>query len=499
MPQAPCATFGDLRAIYALLEKKYGGKLEALHRYQQADGSDAFFVIRWRGQDGNKVIRPAIKTTNGIELKGPNGQRPLYQLPKLTGAETVIITEGESKSDILSKYGFVSITSSGGSNAAKRSDWGPLAGKDVIIWPDADEPGRRYAADVQTILEPLGCKIKTIDPYRLDLRGGEDVVDYVRQWKNAGATDLEIKAKLSEVFMQAESTGPGQTIKTYIEEIGAGRWEPILTGFSKLDTLVQILPASLNLICGGPGASKSLWMLQIAAEWYRQKYKIAFFELEQDRTHHLRRLLAQESENSLLTNNAWIKENPEIAAQVIREHLDFINDFGRFVWAMPDKMIYQKDIVGWIRERAEAGCKAIAVDPATRAERIGEPWRADTEFINTISRIAVSTRTAVFLILHPSKSINASPDLATVAGSAAYTRFADNVIWLENHDYKQSSIQYSTGTIAAKHNRTVWILKTKDGPGTGARLAYNFDPSNLKLCELGLIVKKKKGDSIDCE
>jgi putative DNA primase/helicase len=39
----------------------------------------------------------------------------------------------------------------GGAGAAKHSDWSPLSGRKVIVWPDHDEPGRRYAGDVAAL------------------------------------------------------------------------------------------------------------------------------------------------------------------------------------------------------------------------------------------------------------------------------------------------------------------------------------------------------------
>jgi putative DNA primase/helicase len=78
--------------------------------------------------------------------------RPLYRLPELLAAadSPVIVTEGEKKADLIPQMfrGYVGTTSMGGANAAKLSDWAVLAGRNVIIWPDRDEPGRRYADDV---------------------------------------------------------------------------------------------------------------------------------------------------------------------------------------------------------------------------------------------------------------------------------------------------------------------------------------------------------------
>jgi uncharacterized protein (DUF927 family) len=81
--------------------------------------------------------------------------RPLYNLPELLAfpQRSVIVTEGEKKADTVPLLfpDHVGTTSMGGANAAKLSDWGPLAGRKVVIWPDHDDPGRRYAEDVAAL------------------------------------------------------------------------------------------------------------------------------------------------------------------------------------------------------------------------------------------------------------------------------------------------------------------------------------------------------------
>lgn len=49
------------------------------------------------------------------------------------------------------------LTSAGGSKAASKSDWSPLAGSDVVIWPDNDPAGQSYQQDVIRL-------IRAIDP-----------------------------------------------------------------------------------------------------------------------------------------------------------------------------------------------------------------------------------------------------------------------------------------------------------------------------------------------
>jgi hypothetical protein len=62
--------------------------------------------------------------------------RPLYRLPEIPSAPRVIVTEGEKAADAARCLGFVATTSAGGSGAATKTDWRPLAGKEVWILPD---------------------------------------------------------------------------------------------------------------------------------------------------------------------------------------------------------------------------------------------------------------------------------------------------------------------------------------------------------------------------
>ncbi len=48
-----------------------------------------------------------------------------------------------------------------------------------------------------------------------------------------------------------------------------------------------------------------------------------------------------------------------------------------------------------------------------------------------------------------------------------------------------------------QHDRTLWILKSRDGSGTGSRIAFQFDTANLTLRELGRVEKKQKGQSYE--
>src|SRR5262249_28791244 len=94
--------------------------------------------------------------------RGVPAPRPLYRLPQLLASpeKPVIITEGEKKGDaavaLFSDH--VATTTIGGSKAPQKSDFAPLAGRDLVIWPDNDEPGRDFANVVTKLARDAGAK-----------------------------------------------------------------------------------------------------------------------------------------------------------------------------------------------------------------------------------------------------------------------------------------------------------------------------------------------------
>jgi hypothetical protein len=87
--------------------------------------------------------------------------RPLYRLRDLLAApddgRPVFVCEGEKTADSGASLGLLVITSAGGSKAAEKTDWGPVAGRRVVVIPDHDEPGEAYAAAVVKLAAAAGA------------------------------------------------------------------------------------------------------------------------------------------------------------------------------------------------------------------------------------------------------------------------------------------------------------------------------------------------------
>ena len=89
-----------------------------------------------------------------------------------------------------------------------------MAGRHVIIWPDNDEPGAKYALEVATILTGLGCEVAAIDAAALvaidgGARGpncepiGWDAADAIAEWADTVAL-RNAAVRLAKPFTEIE-------------------------------------------------------------------------------------------------------------------------------------------------------------------------------------------------------------------------------------------------------------------------------------------------------
>jgi putative DNA primase/helicase len=131
--------------------------------------------------------RPSVQG-GWIWKKGP--RQVLYHLPEVLEAAIVFVVEGEKDVDTLRWHGFVATTNAGGAKAPWLSDFTEsLRGREVILIPDNDEPGR---ARVLTIARALLGKAARL--IVLELEDGKDITD----WFARGHSETELIALVEE-------------------------------------------------------------------------------------------------------------------------------------------------------------------------------------------------------------------------------------------------------------------------------------------------------------
>lgn len=160
--------------------------------YRRADGSLFGYVLRHELSGGDKEtpMVMAVRLADGRECwsRFPFPKpRPLYGLDGIGDARQVIVVEGEKCRDALGREtGRAVVSWAGGTQGVKHTDWSPLAGRNVVIWPDADGPGLGTANEIAAILVGLGCTVRVMDVMRDHPPKGWDAADAIRDgWDKA--------------------------------------------------------------------------------------------------------------------------------------------------------------------------------------------------------------------------------------------------------------------------------------------------------------------------
>ena len=213
---------------------KHVGGTPTIYNYSDAASDVRFAIVRLDfDDDRDKVIRPVHRGDDRQWRFGdPKGPLPLYRLPEAIESQRVYVTEGETTVDAMFTLAFRGTTSSHGSSSAGKTDWTPLAGKKVIILPDNDGPGRKYAADVADLLLALD-PTPTVKIVELpDLPPGGDIVDFIAA--RPGKTPIEIRKEV-EALMAATPERRPQPVEQ--DRIERPRWRPFPT---------ELLPETLR-------------------------------------------------------------------------------------------------------------------------------------------------------------------------------------------------------------------------------------------------------------
>lgn len=147
--------------------------------------------------------------------------RPLYQLDKIINLPDalVIVCEGEKAADAAAVLlpNAVVTTMLNGAQSPNKSDWQPIKGRDVWLWPDNDEAGIKCMRAVANLLKVAGANsVKTINLKAFDnLPAKGDAADLLEMGLTPDAFSL-ISEKAD--FFEAEkpkttSKQPAQSVE----------------------------------------------------------------------------------------------------------------------------------------------------------------------------------------------------------------------------------------------------------------------------------------------
>ncbi len=147
-----------------------GTPFESEYTYTDENGEVLVTVRKYfdKSETGDVILDSTGKPKKQFRqfMNGRQGipePRPLYNIPNILTADTVIWVEGEKCADALSQLGYAATCTIGGSgmlseNTASKFDFTPLRNKNVILWPDNDAAGKRLAGIVEAQAKEAGAK-----------------------------------------------------------------------------------------------------------------------------------------------------------------------------------------------------------------------------------------------------------------------------------------------------------------------------------------------------
>lgn len=218
--------------------------------YLDANGRLLACVYRY-DPPGGKEFRPWDVIARKYKAPEP---RPLYNQPGLKSASHVMLVEGEKAADALIAQGFAATTAMFGSKAPlEKTEWSPLKGKHVLIWPDHDQAGRDYAENLRIFLPQAGI---------------------------ASLTTLTIPEDKTEGWDAADAVADGMDVRTFIKEQQSHTdlIQPTISAFTVGHLLDDTSPMPEDLIAprvltpggllvfgGAPKVGKSDFLLALLA------------------------------------------------------------------------------------------------------------------------------------------------------------------------------------------------------------------------------------------
>jgi len=257
------------------LEEKLG-PIAAAWEYQDAEGRLVGVVLRWNLAKGDKEIRPIARYPDGWRIAAMPEPRPLYRLPEILAADPehlVVVVEGEKAASAAWNCGLLATTSAGGAQAATKTDWSPLRGQRVLILPDNDQAGEKYAAEVMTHILQAGAKevrVLRLAEDAPDLPPGGDLADVLQSPDRCG---LPVNQNASAAELGQWILGKAKSIEP-VTEFPHDDFEFEL----KWQSLAEIQPTNIEwlwpdriplgritLLVGKPGCGKSFLCADFAA------------------------------------------------------------------------------------------------------------------------------------------------------------------------------------------------------------------------------------------
>jgi KaiC/GvpD/RAD55 family RecA-like ATPase len=300
---------------------------------------------------------------------------------------------------------------------------------------------------------------------------------------------------IRRLLEDAKPTGVHAELLSETEEVLAGERNVIDWPWPFFATVTEsIAAANAVVICGEPGVSKSLFLLQALLEWHKAGISCAVMQLESGAPYHLRRGAAMISECSHVTSMKWQRSHPDETRKILGAEI--LTSFGRCLHdlsELPNKEATVDNLVRWINEEVQRGIRIISIDPVTLAEFGKDMHSEDSKFVRGIKRALDGSKSSFIAITHPRPGSHGRT-LDNMALTRDWGRHTPSAMWYEYvHPAKKMrvrTVSTAMGQVSVEMsvNRVIHVLKVRDTEGAKTKIAFDFDRKSLKVRELGEVV-----------
>lgn len=179
------------------------GKPSRVWEYHTVDGTVMGYICRFDFEDGSKDVMPFVYATDGNQAKwkwqGFEKPRPLYRLHQIMSnpKATIMVVEGEKTADaaqVLFPNAVVTCWQ-GGAKAIEHTNWIPLQGRKVILWPDNDQPGVDAMMQIAEMLRPSAKLLRMVQnptdaPKHWDLADADWTPEFAKEYANTNMVEV---------------------------------------------------------------------------------------------------------------------------------------------------------------------------------------------------------------------------------------------------------------------------------------------------------------------
>jgi 5S rRNA maturation endonuclease (ribonuclease M5) len=430
----PTASNGTTPAPAASSSRAPRGEPEVVYDYTDEAGALLFQVCRFPGKDFRQR-RPVQGGSWAWNLQ--HTRRVLYRLPDIVAQPSAVvwICEGEKDAERLRSLGLLATTNPGGAKKWRPEYSEALAGRQVVILPDNDEPGREHAARVAELLDRKAASVTVVSLNSLPEHG--DVSD----WLDAGHTVQELEqlrgAAAASPTVPTSPVSPATPLSPeqvrqqllagistftdlYKREFEAMRW-----------TVYNLIADGCTLLVGSPKIGKSWLILAIALAVAAGdvalgrstgKAGVLYLALEDsDRRlrSRLERLLgtAQPPEGLHYTTS-WLP--------VSKGGLELLDR--------------------WLCDHPEVGLLIVDTLGAIKGEgaRNGDAYSFDYSMAHALSQLA-RRHSCALVVVHHDRKATSEDWLHTVSGTLGLTGAADAILLLRRGRNEADGVLHTTG------------------------------------------------------